>query len=113
MGGPEGRAGDGGRGACRAPGLGAWPGARHTRGGARWLGLAGYGVEVLPTRPLGVALVAFGIAGLAVALQSGAPRVWTAIGLAAVVVGSFRLYSSHHQPWWTIALLTAGVVLFV
>src|SRR5207237_406355 len=80
--------------------------------GAGCLVLAAYGLDVLPTRPLGLALVVVGIAGFAIDVQAGAPRAWTVIGAAALTAGSLWLYRAHHVAWWTVLLVVAGTVLF-
>jgi len=46
--------------------------------GAGCLVLSAYGLAVLPTRWLGLALVVAGLAGFAIDVQAGAPRFWTA-----------------------------------
>ena len=43
--------------------------------GALFLVLAAYGLAVLPTRPLGLVLLALGVIGFGIDVQTGAPRV--------------------------------------
>ena len=76
--------------------------------GALSLVLASYGLAVLPTNPVGVALLVLGMFGFAVDVQTGVPRVWTGIGLVAFVVGSVVLYDDPVSLGWIP--LVAGVV---
>lgn len=76
--------------------------------GALSLVNAAYGLTVLPTRPLGLALCVLGIFGFAVDIQTGAPRVWTGIGTVAFVAGSLLLYEDGIRVGWIP--LVAGVV---
>ena len=82
--------------------------------GAVSLLLAGYGLAVLPTNPIGLALVALGIFGFAVDVQTGVPRIWTGIGVVALVVGSLLLYDDPVSLGW-LPLVTGvvGVVLLM
>ncbi|MDP9442446.1 MAG: hypothetical protein M3P34_09790, partial [Actinomycetota bacterium] len=75
--------------------------------------LAAYGLGVLPTRPLALALVILGVVGYAVDVQAGAPRAWTIIGTVAFVIGSFFLFDGLAVPLVVTALVIAGVVLFM
>ena len=75
--------------------------------------LAAYGLAVLPTRPVAVALIVLGILGYAVDVQAGAPRFWTGIGTVAVIAGSWMLYAGLPVPWLTAVLTVTGVALFM
>jgi len=76
--------------------------------------LAAYGLAVLPTSLYGLGLVVLGVLGYAIDVQAGAPRTWTAIGTASFLVGSGRLFSGDLRvSWLVIALVTAGVALFM
>jgi membrane-bound serine protease (ClpP class) len=66
-----------------------------------------YGLGVLPTRPLGVALLVFAMFGYAVDIQTGVPRVWTGIATVSFVIGSLTLYDGITLSWIT---LLAGVI---
>lgn len=79
--------------------------------GAGSLVLASYGLTVLPTRPLGLALLLIGTFGFAIDVQTGAPRVWTGIGVVAYVVGSLVLFEDPVRLGWLP--LVAGVVAMV
>jgi membrane-bound serine protease (ClpP class) len=75
--------------------------------------LASYGLGVLPTRPLSVALLFIAVFGLAVDVQSGAPRVWTGIGVIAFVVGAARLYAGQTVSLWVMIVMGVLVLLFM
>ena len=81
--------------------------------GAGFLVLAAYGLAALPTQPLGVILLAVGVIGYAVDVQAGAPRAWTVIGTVALAVGSVRLYDGMAPSPLVMALVVAGVALFM
>ena len=75
--------------------------------------LAVYGLGVLPTRPFGLALVLVGLFGYTVDVQAGAPRAWTAIGTVTFVAGSATLYRGFRVPLVVLAVVVAGVALFM
>ena len=79
--------------------------------GAGSLVLAAYGLTVLPTNVLGLALLVLGTFGFAVDVQTGAPRVWTAVGVVAYAVGSLLLFEDPVSLGWLP--LVAGVVAMV
>jgi membrane-bound serine protease (ClpP class) len=66
-----------------------------------------YGLAVLPTRPLAVALLVFAMFGYAIDIQTGVPRVWTGIATVSFVFGSLLLYDGVAISWIT---LVAGIV---
>lgn len=70
--------------------------------------LSAYGLAVLPTSPVGLALILLAMFGFAVDVQTGVPRVWTAIAVVSFVVGSLLLYGDGIQVGWVS--LVAGVV---
>jgi membrane-bound serine protease (ClpP class) len=74
--------------------------------------LAAYGLTVLPTNPLGVGLLTLSTFGYAVDVQSGAPRVWTAIATTAFASGSLLLYDGIDLPWYILVVAVIAVVLF-
>lgn len=79
--------------------------------GAGALVLASYGLTVLPVDLVGLALLLLGTFGFAVDVQTGAPRVWTAIGVVAYVVGSVLLFDD--PVGIGLLPLAAGVVAMV
>ena len=82
--------------------------------GALSLILSCYGLAVLPTHPLGLALIGLGVFGYSVDVQSGAPRAWTGIGAVALAIGSWRLFPGDLSlAWWVILLMSAAVALFM
>jgi membrane-bound serine protease (ClpP class) len=82
--------------------------------GAVSLILSCYGLAVLPTNPMGLALIGLGVFGYSVDVQSGAPRAWTGIGAVSLAIGSWRLFPGDLSvPWWIILLISAGVALFM
>lgn len=82
--------------------------------GALSLILSCYGLAVLPTHPLGLALIGLGVFGYSVDVQSGAPRAWTGIGAVALAIGSWRLFPGDLSlAWWVIVLMSAAVALFM
>jgi membrane-bound serine protease (ClpP class) len=76
-----------------------------TGAGAFLLGC--YGLGVLPTRPIGAALLVFAMFAYAVDIQTGVPRVWTGIATVSFVIGSLTLYEGISLSWIT---LLAGIV---
>lgn len=77
------------------------------------LALAGYGLGVLPTRPVGVALVAVGVLGHAVDVQTGVPRAWTVISTAALVAGAANFYSGLTVGPVPFAVAVVGTLVFM
>lgn len=75
--------------------------------------LAAYGLGVLPTRPWAVALIGVGVLGLAIDVQSGAPRVWTMIGILAAGVGGVFLFRGQSVAPWVLVLVGLLLVLFM
>jgi membrane-bound serine protease (ClpP class) len=75
--------------------------------------LGTYGLAALPTRGWAVALLVASVLALAVDVQVGVPRAWTAIGLVAYTVASFSLFNpipgSSLRPSWITMI--SGVAL--
>ncbi|HUF32114.1 MAG TPA: NfeD family protein [Acidimicrobiales bacterium] len=82
--------------------------------GAVSLALAGYGLAVLPTRPLGLALCLLGILGFSIDVQTGVPRFWTGVGVVSYTAGSVLLFGEGVSVGW-LALVggLVGVVLMM
>jgi membrane-bound serine protease (ClpP class) len=74
--------------------------------------LAAYGLGVLPTHPLAVALLGLAVFGFAIDVQAGAPRLWTGIGVAAYLAGGVWLYAGLSVAWWVLVLMGLLVLLF-
>ena len=82
--------------------------------GAGCLLLSCYGLAALPSRPYAVALLALAFLAYAVDVQAGAPRTWTAIGTAALAVGSVRLYEDGLAPSpLVLVTVVAGTALLM
>ena len=81
--------------------------------GALFLVLAAYGLAVLPTRPLGLGLLALGVIGFGIDVQTGAPRVWTGIGAVSLVAGTRLLYDGVPLPLVPAVLTLLGAALFM
>ena len=81
--------------------------------GALFTVLAAYGLVVLPTRPLGLGLLVLGVLGFGIDVQTGAPRVWTGIGAASLVAGTWLLYDGVALPLVTAVLTLLGAALFM
>ena len=82
--------------------------------GAVALILSAYGLSVLPTRPLGVAMVALGAFGYAVDVQTGVPRFWTAVGVLATAVGGLVLFEDGiFAGWLPWAVVVVGAPLLM
>jgi membrane-bound serine protease (ClpP class) len=70
-----------------------------------------YGLWILPARWWAVAVIALAFFGFAVDVQTGVPRVWTAIGMVCLVVGSIFLYDGLSLSWVTLVAAWAGALL--
>jgi membrane-bound serine protease (ClpP class) len=70
-----------------------------------------YGLAVLPTRPLGVALLVFAMFGYAVDIQTGVPRFWTGFATASFVAGSLLVYDGVSLSWITLLAGIAGMTV--
>jgi membrane-bound serine protease (ClpP class) len=83
--------------------------------GAIFLALAALGLGGLPVNGIAVGALVFGAFGFGVDAQAGAPRAWTALGTAAMLLGSFTLFRegmSVPLPWIIgVFGLTAAFVL--
>ncbi|HZA79110.1 MAG TPA: NfeD family protein [Acidimicrobiales bacterium] len=79
--------------------------------GAGSLILGCYGLAVLPTRPIGVALLLLAMFGYGVDVQTGVPRIWTAIATASFVLGSLLLFDGVSVSWITLLAAFVGMTL--
>lgn len=75
--------------------------------------LSCYGLSVLPARPWGIGLLVFSIFAFTIDVQTGVPRVWTGIGVVALVAGSLTLYDGVDMSWITLLVGVLGVPLFM
>src|SRR4051794_21626570 len=76
--------------------------------------LGSFGLAVLPTNPVAVALLVVSMFAFGVDVQTGVPRLWTGIGVVALAVGSVLLYTDDvHLSWLTLLAGVVGVLLMV
>jgi membrane-bound serine protease (ClpP class) len=73
--------------------------------------LACYGLEVLPAHAWAVALLVLSMFAFAIDVQTGVPRLWTAVGGVLFVVGSLFLYDGLSLSWITLGAAFIGVAL--
>jgi membrane-bound serine protease (ClpP class) len=76
--------------------------------------LAGYGVAELPHNQWALVLVVASFVAFAIDVQTGIPRAWTIIGMAAFTVGSVFLFTEFRPTWIALAagLIGIGVTMF-
>jgi membrane-bound serine protease (ClpP class) len=79
--------------------------------GAGSLILGCYGLAVLPTRPIGVALLLLAMFGYGVDVQTGVPRLWTAIATVSFVLGPLVLFDGLSVSWITLLAAFVGITL--
>lgn len=72
--------------------------------------LACYGLVVLPTRWWAVALVCAAMFGFAVDVQTGVPRLWTAVAGLLYLIGSLTLFDGLSISWITLVVGVVGVL---
>ncbi len=77
-------------------------------------GLGAYGLGVLPTRPIGAVMVVGAFVALAIDVQAGQPRFWTAVGTVALAAGSRVLFAGGVSvPLWWAAVVVVMIVVFM
>jgi membrane-bound serine protease (ClpP class) len=72
-----------------------------------------YGLAVLPVRPVGLALLVLAVLGFTIDVQTGVPRVWSAVGVGALIAGSLALYDGLSLSWITLLVGIVGTSLFM
>lgn len=75
--------------------------------------LAAYGLVVLPTSPVGLALMVLGVFGFAIDVQTGVPRFWTGVGVVTFSLGSFLLFDGVSIGWLPLLSGVVGMVLLM
>ena len=75
--------------------------------------LAGYGIGVLPVRPVGVVLLCLAVFGYAIDLQAGTPRTWTVIGTICLIAGSLTLFPGARPASLALLVGLVGPPLFM
>jgi membrane-bound serine protease (ClpP class) len=79
--------------------------------GAGCLVLGCYGLAALPTNPVGVALILFAMVGYGIDVQTGVPRVWSAIATVSFTIGSVILYDGLSLSWITLLVAIGGMAI--
>lgn len=79
--------------------------------GAVSLVLGCYGAVALPTRWWALALLFLAFLAFAIDVQTGVPRFWTGVGIAAFVIASLTLYDGLSLSWITLLVGIVGVLL--
>ena len=79
--------------------------------GAACLIFGCYGLAALPTRGWALGLLIASFVALAVDVQTGVPRAWTAIGIAAFIIGSVLLFHDGRVAWPALLTGIGGLLL--
>lgn len=79
--------------------------------GAGFFVLGSYGLSVLPTSPWAIALLVASMPAFGVDIQTGVPRVWTAIATVLFAAGSVLLYDGVSLSWITLLVGIGGMGL--
>lgn len=79
--------------------------------GAGSLVLSCYGLAILPVRPWALALLVLSIFAFGIDVQTGVPRVWSAIAVVCLVIGSLFLYDAFELSWITLLVGIVGTSL--
>lgn len=77
--------------------------------GAGFLVLGSFGVAELPHNGWALALLLASMVAFAIDMQTGIPRVWTGIGMAAYTVGSVFLFTEFRPTWIALLVGVAGM----
>lgn len=82
--------------------------------GAGFVVLGGYGVAALPFTGWALALILLSMVGFAIDMQTGIPRLWTMISMAAFTVGSVFLFVEFRPTWiaLVVGVVGMGVTVF-
>lgn len=79
--------------------------------GAGCFVLAGYGVAALPHTTWALVLVLFSMLGFGIDVQTGVPRLWTIIAMAAFTVGSVFLFVEFRPTWLALLAGIGGIAI--
>ena len=79
--------------------------------GAASVVLSSYGLWVLPVQPFALVLIFVAFFGFTVDVQTGVPRVWSAIGGVCFVAASLLFFDGLSISWITLAISFVGVAL--
>ncbi len=77
--------------------------------GAGCFVLSCYGLAVLPVRPVALALLVLALFGFSVDVQTGVPRLWSAVAFVALVAGSVTLYDGLGVSWIALVVGIVGL----
>ena len=77
--------------------------------GAGFLVLGSFGVAELPHNGWALALLLGSMVAFAIDMQTGIPRLWTAIGMVAYTVGSVFLFTEFRPTWIALLVGVAGM----
>ncbi len=82
--------------------------------GAGFVILGGYGVAALPFAGWALALILFSMFAFAIDMQTGIPRLWTIIGMAAFSIGTIFLFTEFKATWiaWAVGIFGMGITVF-
>jgi membrane-bound serine protease (ClpP class) len=81
--------------------------------GAGFLVLGAYGVAALPFTSWALALLLLSMPGFAIDMQTGIPRLWTTISMAAFTVGSLFLFLEFRPTWLALLVGIGGMAATV
>ena len=70
-----------------------------------------YGLANLPVRPWALGLIVLAMFGFAIDVQTGVPRLWSAIAVGALLVGSVMLFDGFELSWITLLVGVGGTSL--
>jgi membrane-bound serine protease (ClpP class) len=73
--------------------------------------LGSYGLAVLPLHWWALGMLVASMLAFTIDVQTGVPRVWTAVGMVLFVVGSAFLYDGVSMSWITLSVAFVGVAL--
>lgn len=73
--------------------------------------LGSYGLAVLPLHWWALGMLVASMLAFTIDVQTGVPRVWTAVGMVLFVVGSVFLYDGVSMSWITLSVAFVGVAL--
>ena len=80
--------------------------------GVGCLVLGCFGLAVLPLSALGLALLVLSFVAMAVDVQTGVPRFYTALGLILFTLGTWQLYDGVTMSWVTGLVGVVGAFLY-
>jgi membrane-bound serine protease (ClpP class) len=79
--------------------------------GAVFFILGCYGLAVLPTNAVAIALLVLSMFAFGVDIQTGVPRFWTGVGIVTYVIGTLTLYDGLSLSWITLGVSFLGMAV--